>query len=168
MNRSIRNTFLKQASTQETCNPWYWSNSAHAATNSAGSIPFGNSNGQNGEDNHLGTIWYLVFWACLITLQIKWTCGNHQLLSSAQRYVKASTASVPGNQYLELNLPIWVFLVLANLLIYWTILTTFWLSVNHRILSFESLSLKDQSHCMQLLPSRTLCHLFFRPMAISN
>ena len=79
-------------------------NSSQATINFAGSEPFGNSRGQNGDDNHCGTIRVpLAFelWACLMTLGIKYIGGNHQLFSSAQLQVNASTASKPGAQNLN-------------------------------------------------------------------
>ena len=87
--------------------PSYSGNLIHAATNSAGSVPSGNSNGQKGEDNHFGMTkvpWDFVIQACLTALGTKWMGGTHQLLSSIQLQVKASTASAPGAQNLELNL----------------------------------------------------------------
>jgi len=87
-------------------------------TNSTGSITFGNSKGQKGDESH-----WVPFaprlCAYLITRGIKYTGGNHQLLSSAQLQVDASTASVPGVQNLELNLSIWAFVGLANLSTVW-------------------------------------------------
>jgi len=72
--------------------------------NPAGSTPSVNNNGQNGDDTHWGMIrvpFALVLQACLMTLGIKWRGGTHQLFSSSQAEVKASTASVPRAQNLE-------------------------------------------------------------------
>ena len=43
------------------------------------------------------------------------TGGTNKLFSLSQFCVKASTASVLGHKYLELNLKVFVFLLLANL-----------------------------------------------------
>ena len=79
------------------------------STNSAGVKPLGNSKGQKGDESHWGISkvpFALVFCACLQTLGTRWIGGHHQLFSPAQEHVKASTASAPGDQNLELNLGI--------------------------------------------------------------
>ena len=93
-------------------------NSSHSKIKSAGSVPLGNNKGQNGEDSHWGTMRVPLApdaWACLITLGIKLTGGNNQLLSVLQLQVNASTASEPGAQNLVLNLSSWAFFALAYL-----------------------------------------------------
>ena len=66
-----------------------------------------NNIGQKTADGHFGTSrvpFALVDWACRNTRGTKYTGGHHQLFSSCQLQVNASTASDPGFQNLELNL----------------------------------------------------------------
>ena len=77
----------------------------------AGTFPSGYKIGQNGADGHSGansvpTAQHRL--ACMMIRGIRYTGGQNQLLSSPQSQVKASTASVPGFQNLELKRGSWL------------------------------------------------------------
>ena len=77
--------------------------------------PSGNKIGQKGADGHCGTIKVptaLVLSPCWMNLVTRPTGGHHQLVSSPQLTVNASTASDSGFQNLELNCS-------SSLLQYW-------------------------------------------------
>ena len=76
-----------------------------------------NNKGQNVADGDFGTRrvpFAFVAWACCNTHGTRYTGGHHRLFSPCQLHVKASTASVPGFQNLELNLGNCVLKELAN------------------------------------------------------
>ena len=78
--------------------------SSQSEIKSAGSQPFGNSNGQYGAEGHCGIISVplaLVFCACLTTLGTKYIGGYHQLFSMLQSQVNVSTVTDLGTQNLE-------------------------------------------------------------------
>ena len=90
----------------------------HSTTTSARPLPFGQSTGQNGADFHSGTTIVptaLQFCMCLSILVIIRGGGHIQLFSLLQSHVKASTASVPQDQNLELNLGNCALALFANL-----------------------------------------------------
>ena len=79
--------------------------------------PSGQIIGQKGADLHNGVTnvpTALQFLICLITLGMMLGGGQIQLFSWPQLHVKASTASVPHDQNLELNLGSYVFMLLAK------------------------------------------------------